>query len=143
MKMRKGEGKGEDMIGITKLEKRTGVPIQTLYNWLYAGIFEPVGKRIYRGREFNTFSEKTIREVLTIKALREFVSFQAMRKAGKILRSYGHNPFSKGTFLVVGTGDKVDIVKAKDGEFIELTGKYAGQLLLPLWTIKENRRKRK
>jgi len=31
----------------------------------------------------------------------------------------------------------VDIIKAKDGNFIELTGKYAGHLLLPLWEIGE------
>jgi len=124
--------------GIVELQKRVGIPMPTLYYWLKAGIFKPVGKRIYRGRLFNTFTDKSVRELLTLKVLRQFVSFQMLCKAGKILRSYGHNPFSKGTFLVVGTGDRVDIIKAKDGEIIALTGKYAGHLLLPLWNIERS-----
>ena len=106
----------KELFGIFELARRTGVPLPTLYGWLDKGVIKPVGKRVYRGRECMAFNEKTVRE---------------------ILRSYGHNPFSQGTFLVIGVRDKVDIIKAKDGNFIELTGKYAGHLLLPLWEIGE------
>jgi len=125
----------KELFGIFELARRTGVPLDTLYGWLDKGIIKPVGKRVYRGRVCMAFNEKTVREVRVIRALRKVVSLQVLRKAAEILRSYGHNPFSQGTFLVIGVRDKVDIIKAKDGNFIELTGKYAGHLLLPLWEI--------
>ena len=126
------------MFGVVKLSKLTGMSIQRLNKWLHDGLFEPVGFGEYKGRKVRRYNEKSVREILLLKELRKYVSYEVIRRAAKILRSYGHNPFSEGSFLVIGNfndPEKVQLIKAKDGNFIELTGKYAGQLLLPLWNL--------
>jgi len=72
-----------------------------------------------------------------LKSLRKMgFSYQKIREAAKILRSYGHNPFSSGTFIAVTRkGKPISLIKIKDGKVIELVGKYKGELLLPLWEI--------
>jgi hypothetical protein len=132
----------EKMFGTKKLQELTQIPLQTIYSWIYKGMLIPVAYEKYNGRPARRFNQKNLRELLTIKALRGFVSFQCLRKAAVILHEYGHNPFSLGTFLVFDDPENpktVSIVKVKDGNFIELTGKHAGSMMLPLWNIGVNK----
>jgi len=114
-----------ETFGTKKLQELTEIPMRTIYSWIYKDMLIPFCYERDCGRWVRRFNQKNLRELLTIKALRGFVSFQSLRKAAGILHSYGHNPFSKGTFLVFGNPENpktVSIVKAKDGNFIELTG---------------------
>src|SRR5262249_51774759 len=80
------------------------VPYRSLMRWVEEGLVQPfrVGKRVRAPRLWN---EKHIREARVIRTLRnEGVSMQAVKAAMDHLRSWGHNPFSTGTFLALDRG---------------------------------------
>jgi len=130
--------KRHEKFGLSELARRTGVPYVTLYDWLRKGVIKPEEHRdwglISKAR---VFTDKTVREVKILRKLRKVgFSLQKIREASKILKSYGHNPFSSGTFIAVTRkGKPISLIKIKDGKVIELVGKYKGELLLPLWEI--------
>jgi len=130
--------KAKEKFGVSELSRRTGVPYATLNKWIRKDVIRPEGYREWAFDGYAMwFTEKTVREVLLLRKLRKIgFSFQKIREAAKILRRYGHNPFSSGTFIAVTKkGRPVSLVKIKDGKVIELIGKYKGELLLPLWDV--------
>ena len=130
--------KAKEKFGVSELSRRTGVPYATLNKWVRKDVIRPEGYREWAFDGYAMwFTEKTVREVLLLRKLRKIgFSFQKIREAAKILRRYGHNPFSSGTFIAfTQKGRPVSLVKIKDGQVIELVGKYKGELLLPLWKV--------
>ena len=130
--------KAKERFGVSELSRRTGVPYATLNQWIRKDVIRPEGYREWAFDGYAMwFTEKTVREVLLLRKLRKIgFSFQKIREAAKILRKYGHNPFSSGTFIAfTQKGRPVSLVKIKDGKVIELVGKYKGELLLPLWKV--------
>ena len=130
--------KAKEKFGVSELSRRTGVPYATLNKWVRKDVIRPEGYREWAFDGYAMwFTEKTVREVLLLRKLRKIgFSFQKIREAAKILRRYGHNPFSSGTFIAfTQKGRPVSLVKIKDGQVIELVGKYKGELLLPLWDV--------
>jgi len=131
--------KKKEKFGVSELSRRTGVPYATLNKWIRKDVIKPEGYREWAFEGYAMwFTEKTVREVLLLRKLRKIgVSFQKIREAAKILRSYGHNPFSSGTFIAfTQKGLPMSLVKIKDGKIIELVGKYKSELLFPLWNVK-------
>jgi len=127
-----------EKFGLRELARRTGMHREVLWKWTKDGVINPEGYRDYGlTQKAMWFTEKTVREVKFLKSLRKMgFSYQKIREAAKILRSYGHNPFSSGTFIAVTRkGKPISLIKIKDGKVIELVGKYKGELLLPLWEI--------
>ena len=126
-----------EKFGLSELAKRTGMHREVLWKWTKDGVISPEDYKPYGLTRAMLFTEKTVREVKFLRALRKMgFSYQKIREAAKILRSYGHNPFSSGTFIAFTRKRRpVSLVKIKDGKVIELVGKYKGELLLPLWKV--------
>jgi len=127
-----------EKFGLRELARRTGMHREVLWKWINDGVISPEGYRDWGlTKKAMLFTEKTAREVRFLRTLRKMgFSYQKIREAAKILRSYGHNPFSSGTFIAfTKKGRPVSLVKIKDGQVIELVGKYKGELLLPLWKV--------
>jgi len=127
-----------EKFGLSELAKRTGMHREVLWKWTKDGVISPEDYKPYGlTQRAMLFTEKTVREVKFLRTLRKMgFSYQKIREAAKILRSYGHNPFSSGTFIAfTKKGRPVSLVKIKDGQVIELVGKYKGELLLPLWKV--------
>jgi len=127
-----------EKFGLRELARRTGMHREVLWKWINDGVISPEGYRDWGlTKKAMLFTEKTAREVRFLRTLRKMgFSYQKIREAAKILRSYGHNPFSSGTIIAfTKKGRPVSLVKIKDGQVIELVGKYKGELLLPLWKV--------
>lgn len=123
-----------DLYSLVDIAKMDNTPPQrTLYNWLTDGIIEPKTKKGSR----SYFSEKTIREVRVLKMLRNYFSLQKLKDVHSYLKSIGHNPYSRGNWLIIDTGkegnERYRLQKEMDGKTIELTNNNRGQLVLPLW----------
>ena len=109
-----------------------GLPYSTLARWAQDNIIRP---KNYSGKRLVAmeWSGKNAYEVCILARLRGFFSLQELRKAMEWLRQRGHNPLSKGRFLVVG-GDagKQRLIKLclDRAEAIEVIGQNRGQLLL-------------
>ncbi len=111
----------------------TGTHYRTVARWASDGIIEVEGGG--HGENWR-WSEKNYREAFVLARLRrEGFSRQEIRKNMKALAGIGHNPFSRGQFLVLERpkgrkrGTIVKIMES--GEAMELCGTGRVQLLLP------------
>lgn len=112
----------------------TGATYRTVARWASDGLIKVDGGG-QQGVE-RRWSEKNYREAFVLARLRrEGFSRQEIRKNMKALEEIGHNPFSRGRFLVLQkpTGKhRGRVVKIMDqGEAMELCGAGCVQLLLP------------
>jgi len=121
-----------------QVAERAGVPYRTLMRWVEQGLIRPA---VYGGRGQKTlFSKKDFREVAILARLRGFFSLQQLRQALEYLRSLGHNPLSKGDFLVVRDvrGERLLLKLCDKGEVIKVLEENPGQLrLFPIFDIEE------
>jgi len=77
-----------------------GIKRETIKSWLDAGLVKPAF-RAFRHRVPVKLDGKNLRELAVISGLRKAgVSMQHVKKAAVYLKSLGHNPMSKGKFLV-------------------------------------------
>lgn len=112
-----------------------GCTYRTLMRWAEQGLVDTPG---YIGRQGVPvlWSAKNVREVAVVHQLRQRgLSLQRIRDVMSYLRSLGHNPFSRGRFVVITDGDGApsDVVKVMDngGEAFTLAKSERGQLLFP------------
>jgi len=121
-----------------QVAERAGVPYRTLMRWVEQGLIRPV---VYGGRGKKTlFSKKDFLEAAILARLRGFFSLQQLRQALEYLRSLGHNPLSKGDFLVVRDvrGERLLLKLCEKGEVIQVIEEDPGQLrLFPIFDIEE------
>lgn len=111
----------------------TGTHYRTVARWASDGLIHVSGGG--HGDPWR-WSEKNYREAFVLSRLRrEGFSRQEIRKNMKTLAEIGHNPFSRGRFLVLERPKgrkRGTIVKImEDGEAMELCGTGRVQLLLP------------
>lgn len=109
---------------------KLGLLQPSLTQWLQAGLVDVPGWRRQHGARV-PITPKVFRELGIVRDLRRAgVSFQAVRKAARMLRRLGSNPFSTGQFLVVSRGEIVRI--ADTGEAISLLREPGQRLLVPV-----------
>ena len=116
------------LISTEQASSETGVTDTTLQYWARTGLIDPAVYRQGRGTS-TMWDKKNLHELQTIKELRALLPMQTLRKVSRLLKSLGHNPFSRGEFSfadVHGTR----LIKTMDGYSIELTGAAPGQLLI-------------
>ena len=116
-----------------EVARLTGTHYRTVVRWAADGMIEVEGGG--HGESWR-WSEKNYREAFVLARLRrEGFSRQEIRKQMKTLAGIGHNPFSRGRFLVLERPrgrKRGTIVKIMEtGEAMELCGKGRVQLLLP------------
>lgn len=119
-----------------EVAERTGTHYRTVARWASDGLIEVAGGG--HGDPWR-WSEKNYREAFVLARLRqEGFSQQQLRQNMNSLRAIGHNPFSKGKFLVLGRPagkggrKRGTFVKIMDsGEALELCDKGGVQMLLP------------
>ena len=116
-----------------EVARLTGTHYRTVVRWAADGMIEVEGGG--HGESWR-WSEKNYREAFVLARLRrEGFSRQEIRKQMKTLAAIGHNPFSRGRFLVLERPrgrKRGTIVKIMEtGEAMELCGKGRVQLLLP------------
>lgn len=122
---------------------RTQTHYRTVARWASDGLIEVAGGG--HGDPWR-WSEKNYREAFVLARLRqEGFSQQQLRQNMDSLRAIGHNPFSKGKFLVLGRPPakrgrkRGSFVKIMDGgEALEMCASGGVQMLLPFpdapWT---------
>jgi len=95
---------------------------ETIKSWLDAGLVKPVF-RGFRHRMPVKLDGKNLRELAVINGLRKAgVSMQHVKKAAAYLKTKGHNPMSKGQFLVQSqTGKKAVFKIMGENEVIDLS----------------------
>lgn len=107
-----------------------GVPSSTITGWLKHELVVPPGYTCTQ-RVPLELGPKELRELAIIRDLRAAgVSCQAIRRAARLLRELGCNPFSEGQFLAVERGKEI-IRVVGTGEATALLGQ-PGQLVLAL-----------
>lgn len=119
-----------------EVAERVDTHYRTVARWASDGLIEVAGGGY--GDPWR-WSEKNYREAFVLARLRnEGFSLQQLRQNMDSLRAVGHNPFSKGKFLVLTRPDKTKgrkrgaFVKIMDsGEAMELCETGGVQMLLP------------
>ena len=116
-----------------EVARLTGTHYRTVVRWASDGLIEVEGGG--HGESWR-WSEKNYREAFVLARLRrEGFSRQEIRKNMKALAGIGHNPFSRGRFLVLERPrgrKRGTIVKIMEtGDAMELCGTGRVQLLLP------------
>lgn len=127
-----------------EVAERTNTHYRTVARWASERLIEVDGGG--HGDPWR-WSEKNYREAFVLARLRhEGFSRQQLRASMRALRCIGHNPFSKGKFLVLenptkrrGSRRRGSFVKIMEGgEALELCGSGQVQMLLPFpdapWT---------
>lgn len=95
-----------------------GCPYRTIMRWTEAGLVRPAGYVPGRGYAAE-FSAKELHELWVLRHLRDMgVPLQRIRAMIERLRELGHNPLSKGKFVVLldTKGEPADVFKIMDGE---------------------------
>jgi len=125
-----------DWFTTEEVAERTNTHYRTVARWASEGLIEVAGGG--HGDPWR-WSEKNYREAFVLARLRhEGFSQQQLRQNMDSLRALGHNPFSKGKFLVLEQPNKTKgrkggtFVKIMDGgEAIQLSRGGGVQMLLP------------
>ena len=122
-----------------QVAEQAGIPYRTLMRWVQEGLIRPAVYSGGRGQKV-FFSKKDFREVAILARLRGFFSLQQLQQVLDYLRSLGHNPLSKGDFLVVRDvrGERLLLKLCDKGEVIQALEENPGQLrLFPIFDIEE------
>lgn len=113
-----------------------GVKYRTMMDWVENDLLHPEKARAGKGPGKNqtAWRAKDLREASVLAACRRAgFTLQEMRRAMGYLRSLGHNPLSRGSFVAlnIGDGDRELVKVCKEGEALALL-RNPGQVLLPL-----------
>jgi DNA-binding transcriptional MerR regulator len=103
------------------------IPYRTFMNWIEGGLFVPASYAGGRGVAAR-FSAKDVRELFIYRILRKHFSAQQLGSMMASLRAIGHNPLSRGHFIVVADDPSKGgpyLLKEMDGDIFELSKKHS------------------